>query len=173
MKKLITFLILCLPILISWSCSQPQSVISAKLGSSLNNNGEITNPSLNFVFSKVENPQKSKNIFDSIYFNGDIICFNFTMKNSLLAQTVLVQLINPQTGEKTYMDSVKINKKNIHGFISVGSILEFFYKSDMDKAPPKNHYANEKIDFIIRLSVSDNSNIIDYNLPGYFSLSYN
>jgi len=171
-QKSIPYLLLSLLIVINFACTQPQSVIFAKLGSSLNNMGEITNSSLDFTFSKIENPKKSKNIFDQIYFSGEIICFNFALKNSLLAQTVLVQFVNPQTDEKTYVDSVKVHKKNVYGFISVGGALEFFYTSDIDKYPPENHYANEKINFIIRLSVSDDSKKIDYDLPGYFSLSF-
>ena len=172
-KKITYHLFLSLLILINLTCTQPQSVITAKLGSSLNNAREIENTSLHYEFSKIENPQKSKNIFDNIYFSGSIICFHFAMKNSLFAQTVHVQFVNPQTNETTYMDSIKIHEKNISGFISVGGALEFFYKSDIDKHPPKDHYANKKINFIIRLTVSDNSKKIDYDLPGYFSLSFN
>ena len=167
MKK---FIILSLLILIS--CSQPQSVISAKLGSSLNSMGEITDSSLNFISSKVENPQRSKNIFDSILFDGSIICYSFVMKNLLFAQTVLVQLVNPQTGEAIHVDNMRVQNKTITGFILVGNVLEFFYESDFNKSPPQNHYADEEIDFIIRLSVSDNSKLIEYDLLGSFSLSY-
>ena len=172
MKKFTIYLVLCLPILVNFSCSQPQLVTSAKLGSSLNDMGEITNSSLDFIFSKVENPKKSINIFDSILFDGGVICFSFAMKNSLLAQTVLVQFVNTQTGEKIHVDSIRIHKKNIYGFISVGNALEFIYKSDLHKSPPKNHYANEKINFIIRLTVSDNSEKIVYDLAEDFSISY-
>ena len=172
MKKFIIHLILSFLILMSFACSQPQSVISAKLGSSLNSMGEITDSSLNFTSSKVENPQRSKNIFDSVFFDGSIICYSFAMKNSLAAQTILVQLVNPQTEEAIHVDNMKINNKTISGFILVGNVLEFFYQSDLNKRPPENHYADEEIDFIIRLSVSDNSKQMKYDLSGKFSLSY-
>ena len=173
MKKFIIYLALCLSILVSFSCIQPQSVIFANLGSSFNDTGKITNPSLDFRFTKVDNPKKSINIFNSIFFDGGIICFSFTMKNSLLAQTVLVQFINPQTGEKIHVDSMNIHQRTIYGFISVGNALEFLYKYDLHKTPPPDHYANERINFIIKLAVSDNSEKIVYDLPGDFSISYN
>ncbi|MCP4131586.1 MAG: hypothetical protein GY754_11460 [bacterium] len=171
---MLRYFFLCL--LLFCACSGELAITSAQLGSHYSIDGDITAKSLLFKFKPFKREKgeskKVKDLFNYIYFEEDTLCFAFSINRSIKKDRVAVWFINPATGERFPAERIDMFDKKIAGFSLVGSLLERFYKQDLQKPLPANAYCCKKIPFIVRIDIREDAKTISSQVKGSFRVEY-
>ncbi len=170
--SLIANAILLAPIILFPACSKNLEIVSGELGSSLAAEGEIGNSSLEYRLKKSTRGTKNRDLFNSIYFQGDTLCFSFKLTRSVGREMVSAWFINPETGERYRAERIDIHEKRVSGFSLLGSILENYYKQYLDAAIPHDAFCCRDIPIDVEISIDDNKNRVRKNLSGSFRIAY-
>lgn len=161
-------------IIISPGCSKaPLSVESLTTGSELDIlHGTIEQSSLDFHFNYPKKTRTSADIFNFIYFEGDTICFSYTLSQRLFKKQAVVRFINPETNEAFPAERIEVYRYRVFGFSLVGSILEKFYKKNLQGDPPEDRYCCRPIPFIIEARFRNGEETITHRHQGTFKITY-
>jgi hypothetical protein len=168
----IAYAILLLPIILFPACSENLEIVSGELGSSLAAEGEISNSSLEYRLRRFSGGTKNRDLFNSIYFQGDTLCFSFELTRRVGRKMVSVWFINPETGERYRAERIDIHEKRISGFSLLGSILENYHKQYLDAPIPHDAFCCRDIPIDVEISIDDNQNQVRKNLSGSFRIAY-
>lgn len=160
--------------IISSGCSKaPLSVESLTTGSELDIlHGTIEKSSLDFHFNQPKKPKTSADIFNFIYFEGDTICFSYTLSRRLFKKQAAVRFINPETGEAFPAERLEVYRYRVFGFSLTGSLLEKFYKNSLQGPAPEDRYCCRAIPFIIEARFRDGEETITHRHQGTFKITY-
>jgi len=161
-------------IIIYSGCSKgPLSVESLATGSELDIlHGTIEKSSLDFLFNQPKKAKTSADIFNFIYFEGDTICFSYTLSRRLFKKQAAVRFINPETGEAFPAERLEVYRYRVFGFSLVGSILEKFHKKGLQRPAPEDRYCCRPIPFIIEARFRDGEETITHRHQGTFKITY-
>ncbi len=153
-------------------CSGDLEIVSGEFGSSVAANGEIDNTSLEYRFKRFRRCATNRDLFNTIYFQGDTVCFSFELTKSVAREAVSVWFINPETGKRYRAERIDIFEKRISGFSLLGTILENYYKEILDAAIPTDAFCCRNIPFDIEISINNGKNQLRKNLSGSFRIVY-
>ncbi len=172
--RTLTFIAAAALILMSPGCSKaPLSVESLATGSEVDTlHGTIEKKSLEFHFNHPKKLKTSADIFNFIYFEGDTICFSYTLTRRLFKKQAQVRFINPETNESFPAERLEVYRYRVFGFSLVGSILEKFYKNNLQKPAPEDYYCCRNIPFIIEARFQDGEETTTHRHQGTFKITY-
>ena len=161
-------------ILLFSSCKDgPLAVGKITTGSQVNIlDGTMEEKSLEFFFKEPKKQNTSSDIFNFIYFEGDTLCFSYTLTQRLYKSQAAVFFINPQTGEAFPVERLEVYRYRIYGFTLVGSILEKFYHPELKKKPPADKWCCREIPFIIEARFRNRDESITHRHRGSFRITY-
>jgi hypothetical protein len=168
----VAYAILLLPLILFPACSGNLEIVSGELGSSLAAEGEIGNTSLEYRLKRFTRGTKNRDLFNFIYFQGDTLCFSFKLTRSVRGEMVSAWFINPETGERYRAERIDIHEKRVSGFSLLGSILENYYRQNLDAAIPHDAFCCRDIPIDVEISIDFNKSHVRKNLSGSFRIAY-
>jgi hypothetical protein len=156
-RNLILLLALALLSAAELSCpGGDRKAMEGRCGSSLSRNGEIDNPDLVFRFEKYEKQgARVRDLFNYIYFKGDMICFSFSLPGPVERERIAVRFINPADGMAYPAERCETQGNRVFGFSLAGSLLERFYRQRLEQPVPAGAFCCEDIPFVIELIVRE------------------
>ncbi len=151
----------------------PLKVESLDTGSDIDIlHGTIDNSSLSYSFPEPKKNRCSGDIFNHLYFEGDTLCFSYTLSRRLWKKQVSVKFINPANGMSFPAERIEVYRYRVFGFSLVGSLMEQFYKSELKKPAPADDYCCRDIPFIIEATFRDRGESVTHSHKGTFRIKY-
>lgn len=134
--------------------------------------GVIENRSLDFHFKEPEKKHTSRDLFNFIYFEGDTICFSYSLTRRLYRSQVSIHFINPKTGESFPAERIEVYRYRVFGFSLAGSILEKFHSKELNKKPPAGDWCCRDIPFILEARFRDRGEEITHRHEARFRITW-
>lgn len=176
------FLVPLLACILACAPGKPR-IESPALGSDLEHDGSMRDASLSYVFPPFNRGKTVRDLFNYLYFQGDTLCFTFRVNRHLEERMVRGWFVNPRTGKSYPVERIDVHEERtllpltgewcrVSGFSLVGSLMEDFYKGDLEKPMPRDRYSSSAIPFEIRLEVDQGEEILRRSLAGSFTIRY-
>ena len=149
-------------ILLIAGCSDTAEFKSFETGSSIDENGVILEKKTDFSFKLRNGNDRFKDVFNSIYFSGDTVCFSLEINRRVERRWISVWFAGPG-GKKIPAERIDINNisvcrikhgSRISGFSLLGSLLEFFYGAILSKKFNPEQVSGD-IPFTVIAEISD------------------
>lgn len=156
------------------SCgSGPLAVESVKTGSQVDIlYGTIENGNLTFTFPPPTKGRHTGDLFNHLYFEGDTLCFSYRLSRRLREKQARIRFINPSNGKAFPVERKEVYRYRVFGFSLVGSIMEKFYSSELQKPVPGHRYCCRDIPFILEATFRDRGEEITHRHGGHFRITY-
>ncbi|MCU0846332.1 MAG: hypothetical protein MUD12_00410 [Spirochaetes bacterium] len=128
-------------IILITGCSDRTEVKSFETGSSLDEDGVVLEKKTDFSFKLTNGNNRFKDVFNSIYFSGDTVCFSLEINRRVERSCIRVWFA-ASGGKKIPAERIDINNisvclmnhgSRISGFSLLGSLLEFFHGAILAK----------------------------------------
>ncbi len=152
--------------------SEKFSIISCETGSDLNSEGYISDKDLTYKFKEPKKKRYVRDLFNYIYFEGDTLCFSIAANEKLAERKIKIEFMNPATGKSRPAERIEIKQNMVYGFSLIGSILEEFFKDQLNDPIPERGFCCRDIPFIIKVTIENKGNILIYKFNGSFKIEY-
>ena len=116
-------------------CSRDFAVSGISTGANFSKTGIITEPSTSYSF-RFEKGTKMKDLFNYIYFEGDMLCFSADFTRDVQGE-VSAYFTDPSSGKRFPAERIERDRSRVYGFSLVGSTLENFLRSSLEGVIPK------------------------------------
>lgn len=122
-----------------------------KTGCMINREGHITDHSTVYTFSDLRKNRQIRQLFNDIYFKGDMLCFSLSRMDNISGNDVSVTFIHQPTGRTVGAERIEKSGSVIWGFSLVGSVLEAFFPDE--PASPADTWKERDIDIPVLIRV--------------------
>ncbi len=152
-------------------CGAREGTIS--LGQEVRADGAIKTRGLDFHFKPAPAAQTPRQLFNRFYFQGDTICFSMDAGRGLHGCRVAARFTDPASGRSFPAERLEISGSRVWGFSLVGSLMDGFFRHELDAQLPPGHYEGRRVPFAVEIDLDcREGGPAHYTANGSFSIGY-
>jgi hypothetical protein len=143
------------------------------LGQEIHADGAIKTRGLDYHFKPAPSAQTPRQLFNRFYFQGDTICFSMDAGRNLHGCRVTARFSDPASGRSFPAERLEISGSRVWGFSLVGSLMDGFFRDELDAPLPPSRYEGRRIPFAVEIDLDcREGGPARYTVNGSFSIGY-